>query len=387
MQANYFSHSTRIIEGCGAIHQIGKEILNLGARRVLVITDKFLSQTTTCQKVLDSLRNAGIFYILNDTVQPNPRAEDCDRTAEIAKQENAEAIIGLGGGSAMDQAKATAALVTNGKKCIDWDDKPLAHPILPTVCIPTTAGTGSEITFVAVITDTVRKYKMSLFDPQKMSPVLAICDPEVTIGLPKSLTASCGIDALTHAIEAYTSKSAQPITDALAVHAIKLIGENLTNAFENGGDINARRNMMIASTMAGMAFINANVGAVHAIAETVGALFDIPHGVANAIFLPYVMTFNLDSCVLQYAAIARALQLPVAGFSEREAALYGISSIFTFRKRLSIPTLRQFPRISPNCFEEIAARSAKNPLTLENPKPMSASDYYTILDSAYKNEK
>ena len=166
----------------------------------------------------------------------------------------------------MDQAKTCAALLTNGKTCNYWDGIPLNRPMMPTICIPTTSGTGSEVTFVAVITDPVREYKMSIGDPKHLLPTCAICDPLVTLGLPQTLTASCGIDALTHAIEAFTSKASSAATDALALRAITLIARNINRAWEHPDDISARDAMMTGSTLAGSAFINSNVGAVHALA-------------------------------------------------------------------------------------------------------------------------
>lgn len=309
LEVNNLFHATRIIEGYGVIETTGQECANLGFGKVLVITDPFLASSEHYKKLKKSLDDAKIENFLLTNVKPNPRAEDCDEMAEFAKKNHVDALIALGGGSAMDQAKAVGAVVTNGKSTVEWGDTELDTNILPLICIPSTSGTGAEVTWCAVITDTERQYKMTVGDPVHMIPVLAICDPEITIGLPKSLTAACGVDALTHCIEAYTVQLHQPITDALALKGISMIAENLEKAYENGEDREARRNMMIASTIGGMAFISSNVGAVHAFAETVGAWFDTPHGVANSLFLPYIMEFNIPACPERFADIADSRRL------------------------------------------------------------------------------
>ena len=274
LEVNNFFHGTRIVEGYGVLNETGNEVKALGFKKVLIVTDDFLSKSAHYQVLKESLEKEGIEYLLETNVKPNPRAEDCDAMAKVAIEDKVDAIIALGGGSAMDQAKAVAAIVTNGKTTVEWGDVELEHSILPLICIPSTAGTGSEVTWCAVITDTARMYKMTVGDPIHMIPTLAICDPTITLDLPQSLTASCGVDALTHCIEAYTVKVHQPITDALALKGISLIAQNLEKAYVNGHDKEARRNMMIASTIGGMSFISSNVGAVHAFAETVGAWFD-----------------------------------------------------------------------------------------------------------------
>ena len=386
MSVREFYHATKVISGCGVIDRVGGEAAALGAKRALIVTDGFLVKSEAMDKIEKSLIKAGVEYAIYNDVRPNPRDEDCVLSAGLAKKLKAEVIIGFGGGSSMDQCKATAALVTNGGTCKDWDGIPLKKNMLPVICIPTTAGTGSEATFVAVITDSERKFKMSLFDPEKLVPNVAVVDPEITLTLPASLTASTGVDALTHAIEAYTCKVSQPITDALALHAIELISKNLKAAVKDGSDLGARESMMIGSVMAGIAFINSNVGAVHAISETIGGWYDTPHGVCNSIFLPYVMEYNLPEAEERSAVIAERMGISPKGKTRKAVALEGIQFIKDLSAAAGIPKLRSLDYIQEENFREIAETSAKNMLSDDNARDIDADGYLAILKAAYAGE-
>lgn len=373
----------KLLEGPGILSQIGTEAKKLNGARALIVTDSFLRSTPFFRQLTDSLDMAGIQWKEYSKVRPNPRTTDCEEAAAFAHEQSIDILIGFGGGSSLDQAKAIAALLTNGKTCTNWDNTSLRFPMLPTICVPTTAGTGSEATFVAVITDEKREYKMSLFDPNNLLPSCAICDPLVTLGLPQPLTASCGMDALTHAIEAYTSRASNSVTDALALRAVRLISENILTAYNDGENLPARQAMMTGSTLAGIAFINSNVGAVHAIAETIGARYDIPHGVANALFLPYVMEFNYPSAQKKYADISAAMGLENMNSVHNNLAMEGILYIKQLCKEMNIPALKQLESIQPDDFELIAERSANNPLSLDNAREIRKKDYLQILWHAY----
>ena len=384
MAIREFFHATKVISGAGSVSMTGEEAVRLGAKKALIITDSFLAASPICGKVTDSLKEAGIPYIIYDKVRPNPRTTDCDETCELAKAEQVDLLIGLGGGSSMDQAKTTAALVTNGGKCVEWDYVEIPHKMLPTICIPTTAGTGSEVTFCAVITDEEKKYKMTVMDLYNLRPDVAIADPELLLSLPPSLTASTGVDALTHAIEAYTCKVSQPITDALALHAISLIGKYLVTAVENGGDLEARTGMLNASLMAGAAFINSNVGAVHAISETIGAWYDTPHGVANSIFLPYIMEYNIPACPDRFARIAVQLGIDPAGKTTEELAYAAVEYVKELNRKVKIPRLKELEYIKEENFDAIAQRSAENPLSDDNAREIGKEGYLEALQKAYR---
>ena len=373
LEVNNLFHATRIIEGYGVIETTGQECANLGFGKVLVITDPFLASSEHYKKLKKSLDDAKIENFLLTNVKPNPRAEDCDEMAEFAKKNHVDALIALGGGSAMDQAKAVGAVVTNGKSTVEWGDTELDTNILPLICIPSTSGTGAEVTWCAVITDTERQYKMTVGDPVHMIPVLAICDPEITIGLPKSLTAACGVDALTHCIEAYTVQLHQPITDALALKGISMIAENLEKAYENGEDREARRNMMIASTIGGMAFISSNVGAVHAFAETVGAWFDTPHGVACAMMLPIVMEYNADCTGEKYREIARAMGVEgVDAMSQEEYRKAAVAAVRKLSEDVGIPS--KLEAIKESDLDFLAESAHADACAPGNPKDASVED-------------
>ena len=386
MEIREFFQATKVVSGVGAVNNVGQEVIALKGKKVLIITDGFLAKSDIMKKVIYSLDASEIDHIVYDKVRANPRTTDCDETAELAKEQNIDVIIGLGGGSSMDQAKATAALVTNGGKCVDWDYKELNEYMLPVICIPTTSGTGSEVTFVAVITDEERKYKMSVFDPIKLRPSVAIADPTLLTSLPPSLTASTGVDALTHAIEAYTCKVSSPITDALALYAIDIISANIVQAVESGNDLNVRYNMLMGSLIAGMAFINSNVGAVHAISETVGGWYDTPHGVGNSIFLPYIMEYNIPASPEKFATVAKHLGVDPEGKSTKELALAGVAKVKEINEKVNIPKLKELDYIKEENFRAIAERSAENPLSDDNARKIDADGYMSVIMKAYRAE-
>lgn len=372
-----------ILEGAGMLSHVGAKARELNATKALIVTSPHLRNSIFFNQITDSLKEVGIRWEEYATVRPNPRTVDCDKAALFASEQSIDLVIGFGGGSALDQAKAIAALLSNGKKCADWDNVPFHSPMIPTICIPTTSGTGSEATFVSVITDESKEYKISLFDPKNLLPACAICDPLVTLELPQSLTASCGMDALTHAIEAYTSKASTPLTDALALRAIQLISANILTAYKDGSDLKAREAMMIGSTLAGIAFINSNVGAVHAISETIGARYDIPHGMANSVFLPHVVEFNSAITQKKYADIAVAMGLRDRKSTQSRLLSREIEYIKKLRREMNLPTLKQLESVSPKDFDLIAERSAMNPLSLDNACEIKKVDYLQILWRAY----
>lgn len=292
--------------------------------------------------------------------------------------------MAVGGGSPMDTAKTVGALLTSGGTVHDYvGAQLLKKPILPLVCIPTTAGTGSEVTFFAVITDIARKIKMSILDTRLCASV-ALVDPVITKTLPAKLTASTGMDALTHAIEAYTCKLASPITDATAIYAIKLISSSLRDAVNDGNDLQARTSMMLGSLIAGIAFGNSDVAGVHCMAEAIGGLYDTPHGVANSIFLPYVMEYNVPGDIKKHADIARAMGIDTTGMSEQEAASAGAEAVKQLSKDVGIPLFKDLEKVDVNDFEFLAKNSAENISTESNCRPADENDYLELFKKAYR---
>lgn len=382
-----FSMRTKLVTGYGCLSQIGDIVHSFGITKAMLCTDSFLSQTPAAETIVSSLNSRGISCAIYTQLQPEPTDLDCDKGAAFCKQQGIELIVALGGGSVMDQSKAMAAIVTNNKTCRELDNVPIPKRMLPVICVPTTAGTGSEVTFVAVITNTLQKYKMTIMDADSLSPDVAVCDPSLLMTLPKKLIASCGVDALTHAIEAYTALPANPISSALSLQAMEMIARNLKRCWECPEDRDAQSNMMLASTMAGSAFINSNVGAVHAVAETVGVAYHIPHGMANSLFLPYVMDFNRVGNEQYYARIAQHLGVAQPDASETENAVLAVRFVEQLIIQLEIPSFADFPGVDPADFEDLAYRAAVNPLSSDNRKPIGEADYLRILQDAYHSRR
>ena len=377
-----FNHQTRIISGAGELDNVGDHAHGLSATNALIVCDSFFKDSAVMVRIQKSLSSMGIKSQEFADVQPNPRDYDCEAGAKLAEEQNVDLVIALGGGSAMDEGKAIAALVTNGGTCSDWDAKPLAQHMLPMICIPTTAGTGSEVTFCAVIDDTERHFKMAFQDEVNLIPTIALLDLELTLTLPAKATAGPGMDVMTHAIEAYTCKVHNPISDALALQAIRLVHENLVQAFKSPQDITARENMLVASSIAGMAFINANVGSVHALSETIGALHDFPHGLVNALLLVPTIEYNLDSNWERFADIAEVLGVSQLDSAE-ETARAGVEVLRQMIRQFDLPNLKKLGGLNSDEFVGISEKAMKNDLTLDNSKTMTAPAYEEIIEKAY----
>ena len=384
-----FSMRTKLVTGCGCMEGIGGIVRRFGVRKVMLCTDSFLLNTPAAAEIQRRLREHAIECVVYTQLQPEPIDVDCDKGALFCREQGIELIVALGGGSVMDQSKAMAAIAANGKSCRELDGAVIPKRMLPLVCVPTTAGTGSEVTYVAVITNTKENYKMTIMDSDSLSPDVAVCDPLLLTTLPPKLAASCGVDALTHAIEAYTAASgvANPISNALALQAMELIGQNLKRCWENPRDQEAQSAMMLASTMAGAAFINANVGAVHAVAEVVGVTYHIPHGVANSLFLPYVMEFNRPGNDGYYARIAGQLGAAQAGAGDEENGMRAVRFVEKLVEELQIPAFSDFKQVNPADFQDIARRSAENALSRDNRREIRAEDYMGILQNAYQRKR
>ncbi|MGO0059056.1 iron-containing alcohol dehydrogenase [Brevibacillus fluminis] len=376
---------TKIVMKKGIRFDTGAYLREQAMAHVLVITDNGIKNAGLLADIYASLENSGITCDEYSDVKPNPRDTDCDRIAAQVKGKRLDGILAIGGGSVIDTAKAVSILHTNGGSVNDYEGAftVKAEPV-PIVCIPTTAGTGSEVTFFSVITDTKRKYKMSILDYQ-IGPKLALLDADLTATLPASIAASTGMDALTHAIEAYTARVANPISDALALHAIKLISENLLEAVHGTENEQARENMLIGSLIAGAAFGNSDIGSVHCISEAIGGMYDTPHGVANAIFLPYVFKHNIAANVQRHAEIGYALGAD-RSLSHEAAAQAAVEILFAFSEKVNIPKFRHVKGVNPADFAVLAQNSKNNISDPNNAKEMTVDDYLHILEEAYATE-
>ncbi len=310
----------RIVMGPGALSRLADEVKALKAKKVLIVTDQGLIDAGLVKQAQDVLEKADIQYAVFGDVEADPRYEIVADCVAMIRGENTDLVIGFGGGSPIDIAKVSAVMATNEGPIAEYFGIDLVpRPGLPTLIIPTTAGTGSEVTPIAILSDHTEKLKKGIVSPH-LFPAIALLDPELTLGLPSRVTAATGMDALIHAIESYISKNATSISDMLARQAMQLIAKNIRTAYADGRNLEARGNMLEGSLLAGMAFCTAGVTAVHAFAYPIGAEFHIPHGVANSIMLTPVMEFNKHGSQERFARIAGYLGEDTAGLSTKEAA-------------------------------------------------------------------
>lgn len=379
-----FELPTRIEFGEGVIKNVAIEARKLNAKKVMIVADKGVIGAGLVLPVQKSLKDAGITYLTFDRIVPNPRDTDCTAGYELAKKEGIDTLIAVGGGSSIDTAKAIGTLLTHGGRVQDWCGfQLLKKEITPLIAIPTTAGTGSEVTPFAVITDTQHHVKLNIFDPRAAAKV-ALVDPSVLLKLPSHIMASTGVDAMTHAVEAYTCKLANPHTDAYAIYAVKLIQDNLRLAVANP-DIKSCTGMMLGSNIAGIAFGYSDVASVHCMAEALGGKYDTPHGIANAVLLPTVSEFNIPSNTKKYADIAIALGVKADGESEEDLAMEGIKELQQLCNDVGIPKIKDIEGINPKDFEALSISAEKNVSTPSNPREVTAKDYLYLFNKAYES--
>ncbi|MGD9567116.1 MAG: iron-containing alcohol dehydrogenase [Sedimentibacter sp.] len=379
-----FTLPTKIVYGPGCITSLTNELISNGGKQPIIITDKGVRNAGILDKITDILKQSDINYIVYDGVEPNPKDVNVEEGAKIAKEHGADSIIAVGGGSPIDCAKSVGVLLAhNGDKIKKYEGKTAATKPLPLlITIPTTSGTGSELTFSSVITDTENNYKMTV-KSQYTAAKVAICDPELTLSLPAHITASTGMDALTHAIEAYTATCAEPISDAMALYATELIYNNLLTAVNEGSNLEARSGMLLGSMLAGIAFSHSDVASVHCIAESLGGVYDLPHGVCNAIFLPHVMEYNMEYSVERYARIAKAMGF--AFESNKEGAQKAVEATKKLAIDVKLPLFSSL-KVNEGDFEKLAEMSVKNISTESNPRPMTKEDYIIVIKKAYNSK-
>ena len=372
--------------GAGCIEEVPAEIKELGLTKALIVTDKVLNKIGLVGELTKLLEKNGIQYAIYDGVQPNPTVANVNNGLAMLKEENCDFVISFGGGSSHDCAKGIGLIAANGGSIRDFEgiDKSINN-MIPLMAINTTAGTASEITRFCIITDTERKVKMAIVD-WRVTPQISINDPELMVGMPPSLTAATGMDALTHAIEAYVSTMANPLTDAAALKAIKMITQYLPKAVANGEYMKARDNMAYAQYLAGIAFNNASLGYVHAMAHQLGGFYNLPHGVCNAILLPYVESFNLIGNLNRFRDIAEAMGENVAGLSTDEAALKAISAIQRLGKQVGIPKDLKSLGVKPEDFAVMAENAKKDVCQLTNPRKATKEQVIELYRQAYEGE-
>ncbi len=376
-----FQLPTRIEFGNGIAATVGEEAKGLGGSRALVVTDPGIASAGLLDPILANLKKADLTVTVFDGVEPNPRDTSVARGAVVALSEECDVLVAVGGGSPMDTAKAIGVIQQEGGKITDYEGLGIVtKPITPLVAIPTTAGTGSEVTFWSVVTDTARSFKMSIGSPLIAARV-ALVDPELTVGLPATLTAATGVDALTHAVEGFTATLSEPLTDSLAVSAIRLIGKSLRQAYANGGNLEARYDMMLASLLAGVAFGNSDIGGVHCMGEAIGGLYDTPHGIAMAIYLPVVAAFNSIAVPEKFAVVAEALGEDVAHLSTVEAARRAPMAIRRLTDDLRIPSATTVG-VRREDFPRLAKAASINVSVESNPRVASEQDFLDMYEAA-----
>lgn len=368
-----------IISGAGSVKKLPQVIKEKGLDKVMIVTDKGLTGLNLLDGLYEGLKAEGVDYVVYDKTQPNPSIDNIEEVRKLYLDNGCKGFIAFGGGSPMDCAKAAAARIARPNKPVQKMRGQLKiikkTPLL--FAVPTTAGTGSETTLAAVVTDTKTHEKYALNDPV-LRPKYAVLDPELTVGLPPHITSTTGMDALTHAVEAYIGHSNTKETSARAEEATKLVFENLEEAYKNGADIHAREQMLLASHYAGIAFTRAYVGNVHAIAHNLGGFYGVPHGLANAIILPYVLDFYGETAYERLARLSECAGVAKDGQSDEQKALDFIQAIRDMNARMNIPD--KIEKIQEKDIETIAKRACReaNPL-YPVPRIMDLDDCIDII--------
>ncbi|MGQ0568165.1 MAG: iron-containing alcohol dehydrogenase [Armatimonadota bacterium] len=382
MQTFIFQAPTQITFGSGALAQLPEAIAELG-ERVLAVSDPGVAAAGILDQVAARVRDSGRRTELVTDVEPNPSIETVERTADVYRRAGCQWVLAVGGGSAMDVGKAVALLAAHPGPLRAYEGiGKVPGPVAPLVCVPTTAGTGSEVTVFSVITDRRRKFKMTVGSPHLL-PRFAVCDPDLTVSMPQPLTAATGMDALTHAIECYTNTVYHPIAKTLALEAVRLIGTSLRAAYADGRDLDARAQMLLASTLAAMAFTRTRLGNVHAMSHPVGAHFDVPHGVANALLLPYIMEWNLPGCLDTFPRIAEALGERVDGRLPGAAAAAAVDAVRRLGRDLGIPERLRDVGVTQDGLPPMARDAMLSGNVTVNPRATTAAEMLELFEQAW----
>jgi len=367
-----FSMPTFVQFGCGISKQIGAMLADAGHKRVFFVYDAGVKAAGIADAVAGSLKAAGLQYLEYSEVLPNPPDYQVQAASALAKEFKTDVVVAAGGGSPMDLAKGVNILLSNPAPINAYDGmNQVGKPTGPLYAIPTTAGTGSEVTAVAVITDSKAKRKMVLFG-RYISPAVALVDPELTFGLPKALTASTGMDALTHALESCMSVLSSPVTDTVVLESARLIAGSIRQAFKDGKDVRARTDMLLGSMLAAFGFTNTSLGLVHSLAHPMGAHCDVPHGVGNAVMLSHVMEFNIPAVAPEkMIRMAQALGLAVNGKSHEAIGKELAENLAALAKELGIPRVRDLgvpkdmiPTLAKDALQELSTHTTPRKPTL-----------------------
>lgn len=376
-----------IIFGSGASEQTGEQCLRLGVKKALIVTDKYISGSGILDGIIKSLEHNNLPWAVYNGVATEPTVDYVKQGLEVYRGNGCDFLLAIGGGSPIDTAKAIAVMVTNPGPIEDYmGSGRIPDKRAPLMAIPTTAGTGSEASMFTVITDTRTHIKMLIGSPF-IVPDVAIVDPLLTLACPPGLTATVAIDALTHAIEAYVSVKAQPMSDIFSLAAIKLISGNLRRAWSDGSDKEARENTMLGALQAGIAFSNSSVALVHGMSRPIGAYFNVPHGASNAALLGVVTSFSLTGNPTRYARIAGAMGEDISGLTDSEAAEKGAGAIGRLMKDIRIPSLKELG-VEKVKLEELASQMAADAIAsgspANNPRKASQEEIIGLYKLAFK---
>ncbi|MGH3090561.1 MAG: iron-containing alcohol dehydrogenase [Rubrobacteraceae bacterium] len=371
---------TKMVHGPGAIKGLGEIVESLGATRPMLITDKGIAAAGLLDEAKKRLKNALVF----DEVRANPDTESVSEASDIYRAEGCDGLVALGGGSSMDTAKSVGVLASRGGSISDFEfgKREISTRIPPLVTIPTTAGTGSEVTLWAVILDRERGIKFNVGGTPLIGARVALIDPELTLGLPKRITAATGMDALSHGIECYTCDFHQPFNDAASLAAIELSAKWLRTAVEDGSNLEARTRMAHAATFGGLAYGTESAGAAHAMSQSAGGVHDCPHGELTARVLGPVCEYNAPAAPERYARIAQAMGVNVHGLSDIEAAQAGIEELYRLTEDVGIPTMEELG-FSEEEIPLLAKIAYEDPQTVGNPREVTPDDYAEIYRNAF----
>lgn len=368
--------------GNGCLEASIADITRLGFKKALIVTDKVLNEIGLVGSVVEKLGAEGIASVVFDGTQPNPTCTNVEDGLKLLQENDCDFVISLGGGSPHDCAKGIALVTSNGGTIRDYEgvDKS-ERPQFPLVAINTTAGTASEITRFCIITDEERQVKMAIVD-KNTTPLMSVNDPALMTGMPKSLTAATGMDALTHAVEAYVSTIANPVTDCCAIKAIELVSKYLETAVKDGENMEAREQMAYAQLLAGMAFNNASLGYVHAMAHQLGGFYDLPHGVCNAVLLPHVQAYNAQVVPERLAQVAAAMGEDIQGMTSEAAAEKAVKAIIELSGRIGIPAGLKELGVKKEDFPILTKNALNDACGLTNPKQATPDDITAIFAAA-----
>lgn len=377
-----FYMPVKVVFGAGSITKVGEETAALGAKALIVTAVESMRRLGFTAMVEESLSAKGIPYALFEEAETNPSTGTVERGAALARSAGCDVVIGLGGGSAIDAAKAVASAAGLGRPILDLMAHGMPRKGLPCIAIPTTSGTGAEVTHISVLTIKERKRKDGLRSPYNFAAT-AIVDPALTLGLPPYITANTGIDALTHAIEAYTSRQARPVSDQLARQAVRLAAKHLRRAVLYGDDLEAREGMALASNLAGMAIANAGTAAAHGVGMTVGGICNADHGTVVGLALPAAMSYNLGASLEKYKDLAELLGEETAGLSLRQAAARSVEAVRALLDDLGLPATLSRIGVSRDQLPELLADSKTQRVWLNNPRPVSEAEMEEIFRSLF----